>query len=169
MKLLLATFILLIALMSRLAVVPNGKIGEKEAVVSLSASECYQRVTDTQTYPRWMPSVISTESERKPFYASIGGEFVLVIDYGFLGTISYDAHILSVEPNSRFTFILDDWLETKFDFFISPMDKEKSRIKLTVISNKHNLFYNHIILPIAHLYYSNWLTQCLLRFQLTYS
>nr|CAH8864562.1 unnamed protein product [Trichobilharzia regenti] len=169
MKLLLAAFILFIALLSRLNVVPNGKIGEKEVVVSLSANECYRHITDTQAYSRWMPSVLSTETEMKPFIASIGEEFVLVVDYGYLGTMSYVGHILSAETNTRFTFILDDWLETKFDFTITSMDKEKSRMKLTVHSNKNNLLYNHIILPIAQLYYSNWLTHCLLHFQLTYS
>ncbi|KAK4468942.1 hypothetical protein MN116_007606 [Schistosoma mekongi] len=116
-----------------------------------------------------MPSVLSIENVRQPFHASIGEEFVIVIDYGFLGTMSYTAQILSIQPNVDFTFILNDWLETKFSFTFVAMDEEKSQMKLTISSNKNNLLYKHIILPIAHLYYSNWLTQCLLRFQLAYS
>ncbi|KAH8873194.1 hypothetical protein EWB00_011397 [Schistosoma japonicum] len=169
MKLILAALILLFASISRLVVIHDGKLSEKEVVVSIPVNECYRYVTDPQTYPRWIPSVLSIENMKQPFHISIGEEFVIVIDYGFLGTMSYIAQILSVQPNIGFTFILNDWLETKFDFTFVSMDEEKSKMKLTISSNKNNLLYKHIILPIAHLYYSNWLTQCLLRFQLAYS
>ncbi|CAH8632875.1 unnamed protein product [Schistosoma rodhaini] len=169
MKLILAALLLFFALISRLVVIHNGKIGQKEVVISISINECYHHVTNPHTYPRWIPSVLSIENLTKSSHLTIGEEFVMVVDYGFLGTMSYVAQILSVEPNTSFSFILDDWLETRFDFAFTSIDQEKSRMKLTISSNKNNMFYKHIILPIAHLYYSNWLTQCLLRFQLTYS
>ncbi|CAH8610186.1 unnamed protein product [Schistosoma margrebowiei] len=169
MKFILAALLLLLASISRLVVIHNGKIGQKEVVVSIPIHECYHHVTNLHTYPRWIPSVLSIENLTKSFHLAIGEEFVIVVDYGFLGTMSYVAQILSVEPNTSFSFILDDWLETRFDFAFTSIDQEKSRMKLTISSNKNNMFYKHIILPIAHLYYTNWLTQCLLRFQLAYS
>ncbi|CAH8545273.1 unnamed protein product [Schistosoma turkestanicum] len=164
MKLILSAFLLLFALISRLVVIHNGKIGEKEVVVSIPVNECYRHVTDPYTYPRDFTVRLKQRSiDLKLHIENL--RFILIIS----GTMSYVAQILSVEPNIRFSFILDDWLETRFDFTLTSIDEEKSRMKVTISSNKDNIFYKHIILPIAHLYYSNWLTQCLLRFQLTYS
>ncbi|VDP36021.1 unnamed protein product [Schistosoma curassoni] len=115
---------------------------------------------------QWIPSVLSIENLTKSFHLAIGEEFIMVVDYGFLGTMSYVAQILSIEPNTSFTFILDDWLETRFDFSFTSIDQEKSRMKLTISSNKNNMFYkvSHTILA-SNFYVNNVTTSIYLSSQ----
>lgn len=82
------------------------------------------------------------------------------------GTMSYVAQILSIEPNTNFSFILDDWLETRFDFSFTAIDQEKSRMKLTISSNKSNMFYkvSHTILA-SNFYVNNVTTSIYLSSQ----
>lgn len=36
---------------------------------------------------QWIPSVLSIENLTKSFHLAIGEEFIMVVDYGFLGKI----------------------------------------------------------------------------------
>ncbi|CAL8092536.1 unnamed protein product [Calicophoron daubneyi] len=169
MKILLAILFAFIALLTRLSFPPDGKLGEHEASVALPASFCYKRVTDPGTYPRWMTGTKSVEVRYPPSETNVGNRFVITLDYGFLGTLDVDVVVVGAKEYQYYAIDLDNWLRLRMEFEIKPVDELKSKLIMRVVSKRNSFFFKHFVHPFAHLYYSNWVTQALLSFQLRYS
>ncbi|KAF8566855.1 hypothetical protein P879_08284 [Paragonimus westermani] len=169
MKVLLAVLVLFVALLSRLTVRLDGNLGEKTAVIALSADQCYQRITDFSAYPRWMVSVKSTEASQNAGIPQVGHRFVITTDWGFLGTMSYDVFVIKADGHQTYVFDVDNWLGLRVDAYIIPTGHNKCKLRLKVTSRVKNILQKWFIHPFARLYYTNWLTHSLLAFQLTYS
>lgn len=170
LTILLSILVLFVAIISRLSVPDDGKLGEKTALVALEANHCYQRISDAASFPRWMVSVQSVDLNFNKSEAKVGQSFLLTTDWGWLGTMSYDAQVSKADGRQSYAFEMDHGLgNIRTEAYIIPVGEKKCRIRLSVVSLKENIFQKYFAHPFACLYYSSWLTHSLLAFQLLYS
>ncbi|KAF6780421.1 hypothetical protein AHF37_00144 [Paragonimus kellicotti] len=163
MKVLLAVLLLLVALLSRLTIRLDGNLGEKAAVIALSVDQCYQRITDFSAYPRWMVSVKLTEASQNAGTPKVGRRFVITTDWGFFGTMSYDAFVIKADGHQTYAFDVDNWLGLRIDVYIIPMGHNKCKLRLKITSRVKNILQKVSSGFCSYLYNSSrYLMSCIL-------
>ncbi|TGZ63372.1 hypothetical protein CRM22_006972 [Opisthorchis felineus] len=169
MKVLLAIFVLAVAVLSRLSISSDGSLASREAVIALPPDQCYQRLTDLANFPQWMIAVQTVGGSHIPIKPKVGQHFVITTDWGFLGTIDQDVHVIKADGKRNFAYDVENWIGTHVEAHVDQLGEKQCKVRLTVSSRVKNPLQKYLIHPFARLYYSNWLTHSLLNFQLRYS
>ncbi|TGZ63373.1 hypothetical protein CRM22_006972 [Opisthorchis felineus] len=117
----------------------------------------------------WMIAVQTVGGSHIPIKPKVGQHFVITTDWGFLGTIDQDVHVIKADGKRNFAYDVENWIGTHVEAHVDQLGEKQCKVRLTVSSRVKNPLQKYLIHPFARLYYSNWLTHSLLNFQLRYS